>query len=412
MPFFPLLKSLWLVCLVVGALAGTAVGQFGESVQYFPQMAFGGGATTSFAIHNPMNTEVEVEVQVYSQGSPVHVVTVQIAPRGTETVSVGDPDDELTVGWAKLVSADRFESTEFFQITVQGQELPTVGVLPIPPSDVTKIFCFITADGTDTGVAIANPSETTSATVTATLTDEAGHVVLVTQTALSPLEHMARFLTQEPFFPGLTTFQGTLEIGSSLPVILTTLRSDSDLLSSVAVLIPRRMGELTAGSVRTEHLAQGAVTNDKIADNSVGSAKIIDGSLGPQDLADGAVTQPKLAAASPTVDQVLTWNGSDLQWRDPSGIGEYTDAYSADVTFTPSSPGETKSQIVSCPAGFKALSGGPLTGIHRALPEPIVALHESSRGNNVEDWVVTMVAVTAPGGYMTFSTVAICGKIQ
>jgi len=27
--------------------------EFGEGVQYFPQLVVGGGATTSFAVHNP-----------------------------------------------------------------------------------------------------------------------------------------------------------------------------------------------------------------------------------------------------------------------------------------------------------------------------------------------------------------------
>ena len=72
-------------------------------------------------------------------------------------------------------------------------------------------------------------------------------------------------------------------------------------------------------SVTTAKLSGNAVTVQKLADDAVGSAKIIDGSVGPQDLSTGSVRQPHLAAATPTAGQVLSYNGTNLQWVDAAG---------------------------------------------------------------------------------------------
>jgi hypothetical protein len=79
---------------------------------------------------------------------------------------------------------------------------------------------------------------------------------------------------------------------------------------------------LADSSVSTAKLQDNAVTLEKIADNSVGGYKIIAGAVGPQQLADGAVRQQHLAAATPTAGQVLSYNGTNLQWVDQTAPAE------------------------------------------------------------------------------------------
>ena len=62
------------------------------------------------------------------------------------------------------------------------------------------------------------------------------------------------------------------------PVIVLSLRTDNNLLSSTAVLRPEGDG-LEPGSINTEHLADGAITNPKIAEGAVTSEKIADGAV-------------------------------------------------------------------------------------------------------------------------------------
>ncbi len=88
------------------------------------------------------------------------------------------------------------------------------------------------------------------------------------------------------------------------------------------------------GAVSTADLAANAVTSGKIADGAVGtadlannavvSAKIQDGAVGAADLADGAVAKAKLAAAGGSSGQVLTTDGSGLQWSD-AAAGDITE---------------------------------------------------------------------------------------
>ncbi len=253
----------WTCFLVAGA-------QFGESTQYFAQFAVGGGATTSFAVHNPLDVWIDVEFEIYGDdGSLVQTGVLGIDPHGTQTWHAGGSSEKLTVGWSKLFSEGKFEATEFFQITINGKELPRVGVLPSTPTVTSKLFCFVESGSTNTGIALANPSSQSTALLAVKLVDSKGVLAETAEFELGPKQHIARFLTEKPFFPGLKSFEGMLEINSTQPVVLMTLRSDNNLLSSVAALSPREAGALTTGSVRNEHLAEGAVTADKIAEGAV-----------------------------------------------------------------------------------------------------------------------------------------------
>ena len=303
---------------------GLSGADFGESLQVFADLAAGGGAVTQFAIHNPTTQPISVRVEIFeSGGQGLADFSVDIAASGTASVSYGQPSDPLRVGWARLSSAGKFRATEFFQITLGDVAIPRVGVLPSALSDSTRIFCFITPDGTDTGMAIANPSQTDSVTLTAKLYDSAGTLTGTTQgITLGPSHQMANFLSEQPFFDELTNFQGTVELTSTGPVAVASLRSDNNLLSAVSVLTP--LENLTPGSVTTEMLADAAVTGEKIADGAVvrslnGLTDQVQLQAGPNVNIEAAGNTLTVSAAGATGDITAVTAGNGLTGGGSSG---------------------------------------------------------------------------------------------
>jgi hypothetical protein len=266
-----------LVTLLAAPAAASAGSSFGESNQYFAQLAVGGGSTTSFSVHNPTDELVTIRFELFRpDGSDIIVQQIDVSPYGSQTLQFGDPNRDLTVGWAHLSSPNgRFEATEFFQIRVGDIALPRVGVLPSPPVFEGRIFGFV-AGTTRTGVAVANPSSGETAQVTARAFDENGLLVATTVFEVEPRNQIARFLGEDPLFDGLNSFQGTVQLESSAPVVSVSLRSDDDLLTAVAVVTPQS-GQLVPGSVTGELLADGAVTNSKLGPQSVTGDKIAQG---------------------------------------------------------------------------------------------------------------------------------------
>jgi hypothetical protein len=160
--------------------------------------------------------------------------------------------------------------------------------------------------------------------------------------------------------------------------------------------------------IGTALLASNSVTSAKLADDSVGTTKISDGNVGPQDLADGAVTQPKLAAAVPSAGQVLTWNGSNLQWAG-SRISGYQIVLGSTQRFQPVAVGESLGLQASCPAGTKVLSGG-VDVYGGGAPAPIIVIERDAPMSNGTGWGVMVTAVTAPGGWKDYHTWAVCAN--
>lgn len=247
----------WLVLLILllaGSLSLRAqFGEFGTSLQYFPQFAVGGGATTFFTIHNPTTGAISVQLQLYrSDGSLLSSQDVQLSPGATQTVKLGGSTGTATPGWAKLSSAGRFSASEFFQFTdAAGQLLSEVGVLPSVASQKFKLFAFVKQQSASgTGIAIANPSASSASTLTVRLFNLAGQLVNTRTITLGPLQHLARFLYEDPYFVGLDNFEGTVDVSATQPVTAVTLRLDGRELAAVAVITPGLplRAEFTSGS--------------------------------------------------------------------------------------------------------------------------------------------------------------------
>ena len=161
--------------LVWQASLSPLMGQFGSNLQYFSQVAINAGSTTSFTINNPSATEtITVEAQLYlPDGTPLADGQVELGPEATETLSFGDPQETLISGWAELKSDDAFIATEFFQLSIEGQLKPRVGVLPSVASEEIRFLGFVNPQF-KSGLALTNPSSTEASEITLRAKDQAG----------------------------------------------------------------------------------------------------------------------------------------------------------------------------------------------------------------------------------------------
>ena len=110
---------LWVLLLLLAAahLPLMGQGQFGRTEQHFAQVVLNDGSTTSFSLYNPSSTDtLSVRIQVFdANGGTLIDQQVQLGPGETEDLTLGDANQPLTRGWAKLSSDDgEFLATAFF----------------------------------------------------------------------------------------------------------------------------------------------------------------------------------------------------------------------------------------------------------------------------------------------------------
>ena len=227
------------IVLIWQATHSPLMGQFGSTVQQFPQVVLNGGSTTSFTIHNP-NAEkpIDVDVQLYSPGGGALTDGhVELGPGETETVSFGDASAPLTRGWAELKSDDEFIATEFFQLFLAGLK-PRVGVLPSPAAEEIKFLGFVN-EQFKSGLAVHNPSPTEATEITLRLKDNAGQEpVTEKKLTLAPLQSEAAFLNEALLFgPSLSSFEGVVEISVNSPpvAVLSLIQEAGGDVATVAV---------------------------------------------------------------------------------------------------------------------------------------------------------------------------------
>ena len=306
-----------LASLLVAALSiCPSMAGFGSKVQYFAQLAQGGGATTSFTIHNPGPSAITVKLDLYrSDGTLITSLSTPIAAKGTQNLSIGNPDDALTVGWAKLTSDAEFVASEIFQIRLDTVESPRVGVLASVASKTAKLFCF-RGPTTNTGLALVNPGDT-AAQVTLRRFDSEGQLMDIRQTGLEPLHHIAKFLNEDPFFAGMPHFQGSIEIESDVPIAAVSLRSDNDLLTAVGVATPT--SGLEPGSITQEMIGAGQVV--KSLNGLTDNVELAAGSNVSLTKTGNTVT---LAAAAPPGPQGAQGPVGPPGPQGPAGSGDIT----------------------------------------------------------------------------------------
>jgi hypothetical protein len=216
-------------------VASPLFAQAGTTTYLFGHLAIGGGAATEFAVHNSVASPINVSIELFeSNGNPILVQQVTLAASETRTISFGGTAGTMVVGWARLSSAQEFLATCFYRI----DQLGNVGVLPGELTTQFKLFAYHGKE-TMTGVAFANPSVTASSTVTGRIYNLAGQFQGQASLTLLPLGQRALYLYEPPF--NLSS-NGFVEFTATQPVVVLTLRQDSNLLSSAPVITSQATG--------------------------------------------------------------------------------------------------------------------------------------------------------------------------
>jgi hypothetical protein len=258
------------LALVLGTLTANSQSvTFGETEQLFPHFAVGGGYATTITIHNPTEQVEIVNIEMFRpDGTVFSSQTVTLRPAQTQTIRIAE-GKELTVGWARLSSTERFSATLLYQFFESGRLVAQAGVLPAKPvRDFKVIGTARRDDGIVTGLAIANPNPARSSTVTLRRLNAGGSMMETRSFALGPLQQVARLLHEDPLFRGLNNYEGMIEISATEPLAAVNLRLEGPELATVAAVTPVEE-ILTPNSVTTAHLADGTVTAAKVAPGSV-----------------------------------------------------------------------------------------------------------------------------------------------
>ena len=215
--------------------------QLSEEV-FLAQIADGGGQTTLVIVDNNSPDAAIGKVQFFDilgvplpldiqgVGTTSEVPFVIPSNASTRIQTLGGPTAQR--GWARVESNKPISGVSIYQFSQDGVILFEAGVEDAPPTGEGRFFVSRTG-GFSTAVAITNPLDET-ATITLTLlnntlgTEVASQLVLLASGA-----QLANFM-RELFGDTVVTdgFEGTLLIRSTIPVVITALRTQDGLQMS------------------------------------------------------------------------------------------------------------------------------------------------------------------------------------
>ena len=204
---------------------------------YFPHLAVGAGWQTTLTYINYSPDEVSCRTDFLSdQGTPLMVSFPTLGPdvRRTDVLPPGGSvheetdvglSDPAAGGWARATCTGPVKASLLFrQYDSAGTPVAEAGVnAAVAPSTRFITFAERAPGQLGTGVAYANPSDTT-AVVTFTVRDETGRMLPSVNQTLMPNGHGAQNMA------GLFTrisFTGSLEITSTEPIVSLSLNAEA-----------------------------------------------------------------------------------------------------------------------------------------------------------------------------------------
>ena len=228
---FPVISS-----LPPGDLPGGFGAGGGPATYYFSDLAFAGGFQSTLTLINYSASSITCTTKFYSDaGGLLSVPFTQgsISSR-TDILPPGGSLHDQTVaslaaavsqGWAQSSCTGPIQASLLYRFYTGGVAASEAGV-NAEPSATTK---FVTFAQTATGVAYANPSTTQSALITFSIISSTGVRLQTTTLTLAPMAHDAKNIAgnTSALFPSLTTFTGSLEITSSIPIISLSLNAEA-----------------------------------------------------------------------------------------------------------------------------------------------------------------------------------------
>ena len=243
------------VLFAIAAVIGIPLSALANTL-YFPQVAFGGGYSTTFTLTNTGTTSVSSTLTFYDQNGNVQTALnkpVTLAAGSSTRVNLPNQGSAITVVWGELVAgAGTVQGVATFEQR-NGTQLQTVaGVLGIDAGDSFLLPVDVSADGsTNTGVALANNS-TSLISVRLRLIGENGSQIsanTATFGSFAARRQAADFVTS--WFPQISgqPFRGTLVVetvsGPTGALVATALTAKEGILSALAVIPSTNLG--TAG---------------------------------------------------------------------------------------------------------------------------------------------------------------------
>jgi hypothetical protein len=200
-------------------------------IYYFPHLAFGGGFQTTLTYVNYSPQGAACETTFYSDSGallPVPFADEILSTRfdglppgaglhvQTQAALTGPP----VTGWAQAECTGPVKASLLYRLyDSQGatQAEASVNSTRVPATE------FVTFAETQTGIALANPSQTTAA-VTITALDSGGLSLGSTMLQLAPNQHRAATVSS---LLGLTSFTGSVQITSSVPIVSFSLNAEA-----------------------------------------------------------------------------------------------------------------------------------------------------------------------------------------
>ena len=272
MPFFKAIRGVFLlaICLVAThtveaqnlcALASDEI----QNVFYIPQIGhgtdtLGNRVDTKIRILNFQGVETvtatvvscgdagELALLRSDLGESTAQVDITLEPGGTAAIQSlnNDPDNELAVGYAGIITSDSLGISVLFNIVDAQGNLTSTDVRPAPL--VTRASFFVEAgDGVNTGVAILlPPNALDSSEVGLRVRDSDGTINDKSCFTMEPGDRISKFVTE--IVPGLAslevlggglTLSGAIEVYSNVPVALMPLRQEGIVITTESVFPPR-----------------------------------------------------------------------------------------------------------------------------------------------------------------------------
>ena len=222
-----------------GEVDAAAQGSQGSTTYYFTHLAVGASWQTTITYINYSSQVVTCQTDFISDfGSPL---MVSFADRGTVISRTdvlppgGSLHEETNVelstplarGWARATCTGPLKASLLYRR--RNSEGVTTGEAGVNATTVpaTRFVTFAEqGEGRyGTGVAYANPSDTTTAFVTFTAKDADGRVLASVDETLLPNGHDAQNMVD---LFDLTSFSGSLEVTSTAPIVSLSLNNEAD----------------------------------------------------------------------------------------------------------------------------------------------------------------------------------------
>ena len=245
--------------LVVSDAAASAQGTL---TYYFAQIASAGAWRTTFAYVNQTTLPVTCSTSFYSDtgnplplsfgGIPVTSTTDNVPAGGVARRQTdAQTDRPVTTGWAAASCTGPVKASALFR-SYSGNVAQAEASVSAMSSPATQ---FVTYADQSTGVAYANPSPA-AATVTFTAKDPTGATIAAQSILLSAGAHGSENLG--PLF-GLASFQGSVTISSTVPIVSISLNAEA--APVISSLPPGQPDGLAAAGPATDYFAHIAEAN-------------------------------------------------------------------------------------------------------------------------------------------------------